>query len=488
MKTRLISAIAAGLLASGAALAENTIPLNAVNKANEVIDAVLEAYGGAEAIANLNAVARKNHFTTWGTFQSKKPGPPWDENQTENWGAINFAEEQFRGYNQGSGGGFDFEGGQLINGEDSYTFDFRGGTMTEIAAPDFNTTAGPFIRVTAPLLVKQLQERRQTAHWLGEAEFEGRSHDIITLVMEVGPALALYFDQETRLLNRSERVLPPFGQVDYRFKDYVTIDGIPFARKLELFANDQPNLVIDRYETLVNPDFEPYVALPAGLERVAAGPQQPTEVELQEIEEGVFLVGANGTYVMFVEMDDHVVSVGGTAGVPERIAKLREVVADKPIRYGVLTHHHNDHLVGVTAYEDEGATIFTVKDHEEVVRGTAEDGESLKLEFVDGKAVLSSGSRTLELHDIGPTPHSEHLVVAYLPNEKLLFEADHFPNPGNGRFQPAQPVTRHLAKAIAERGLDVETIIGAHTPWQASIQELRDSLALQPKNRVASAP
>jgi glyoxylase-like metal-dependent hydrolase (beta-lactamase superfamily II) len=183
-----------------------------------------------------------------------------------------------------------------------------------------------------------------------------------------------------------------------------------------------------------------------------------------------------------------VVSIGGTAGVPERIAKLREVVADKPIRYGVLTHHHNDHLMGVPAYEAEGAEIFTVKAHEQVVRGTAEDGEARKLKFVDRKAVLGSGGRSIELHDIGPTPHAEHLVVAFLPKEGILFEADHFPNPGNGRFVPAQPVTRHLARAIKERGLEVRTIVGAHTPWQASWDELVSSLALAPKTRLAESP
>jgi glyoxylase-like metal-dependent hydrolase (beta-lactamase superfamily II) len=488
MRSRIITAITTSLLASGAALAEDTIPLNAVNKANEVIDAVLEAYGGAEAIANLNSVARKSHFTTWATNQSLRPDPPWDEGHTENWQAINLEAQQFRDYNAGSGGGFDFEAGQLINGEESYAFDFRGGTMTGIPAPDFNTTSGPFIRVTAPLLVKQLQDRRQTAHWLGVVDFEGRPHDIVTLVMEVGPGLSLYFDRETRLLTRAERVLPPFGQIDYRFKDYQTIDGIPFASKLELFANDLPNLVAVRHETLVNPDFAPYLALPEDLERVETPPAQPTEAELQEIDEGVFLVGANGTYVLFVEMDDHVVSIGGTAGVPERIAKLREVVADKPIRYGVLTHHHNDHLMGVPAYEAEGAEIFTVKAHEQVVRGTAEDGEARKLKFVDRKAVLGSGGRSIELHDIGPTPHAEHLVVAFLPKEGILFEADHFPNPGNGRFVPAQPVTRHLARAIKERGLEVRTIVGAHTPWQASWDELVSSLALAPKTRLAESP
>ena len=44
MRTRLYSAVAAALMLSGAALAEDTLPLNAVNKANEVIDQAIEAF------------------------------------------------------------------------------------------------------------------------------------------------------------------------------------------------------------------------------------------------------------------------------------------------------------------------------------------------------------------------------------------------------------------------------------------------------------
>ncbi|MBT8061835.1 MAG: MBL fold metallo-hydrolase, partial [Gammaproteobacteria bacterium] len=274
---------------------------------------------------------------------------------------------------------------------------------------------------------------------------------------------------------------------DYRFKDYKTIAGIPFARNFELYVNDQPNLLSTRWNTKVNPDFAEYTALPAGLERVAAAPTPSTDVELQEIEEGVFLVGASGTFVLFVEMDDHVVSIGGTAGVDERIKALREVVEDKPIRYGVLTHHHNDHLVGVPVYEAEGAEIFTVAQHEEVVRATAEDGDSLKLRLVEDKYVIDGGSRTVELHDIGPTPHSEHLLVAYLPDEGILFEADHFPNPLTGRYPPAQAVTKRLAEAIDELGLDVKTIVGAHSPRQASRDDLNKVLATRPVNRTTAS-
>jgi hypothetical protein len=71
MKKFIFATIAAGLmLATSLLSAEESLPLKAVNHANEVIDAALEAYGGAETIANLNSVARKSHFTTWATNQS----------------------------------------------------------------------------------------------------------------------------------------------------------------------------------------------------------------------------------------------------------------------------------------------------------------------------------------------------------------------------------------------------------------------------------
>ena len=489
MKKFIVLAVSASiLLVSPFTVAEETLPLKAVNRAGEVIDAALEAYGGATAIANLNSVARKSHFTTWATNQSRSPGPPWDENEQMNFAAIDFKQETFVGKNKGSGNGFDFNGSQIIKGDEGWQVSYRAGTVTPLAEPDFDTTSGPFIRVTAPLLIKQLQERRHTSHWLGEVDFNGRPHDVITLVMEVGPALSLYFDQETHLLSRSERVLPPFGQVDYRFTDYETVEGIPFSKTFKLYVNDQPNVFIDIKSTQVNTPIDAYASVPDNLEWVEAAPPPPTDVEVQEFKEGVFLVGAGTTYAMFVEMEDHVVAVGGTAGIPERIKALREVVKDKPIKFGVMTHHHNDHVLGVPAYQDEGATVLTVKEHEAVVRAAAADADSLKVQLVEDRYVFDDGNRQLEIIDIGPTPHVKHLLVAWLPQEGIHFEADHFPNPTNGRMQPAQPVTKRLAEAIQQMDLDVKLIVGAHSPRVATIDDLRQALALSPVQAAQTSP
>lgn len=460
----------AAIFAAPTLPAEETLPLKSVNKANEIIDAALDAHGGAENLANLNSLVQESHFITYATGQSRQPGPPWDKNETENFNAIDFEKGIFVSRTSGAGGGFEFNGGNIINSDDSWRLDYRAGTAAPIAEPDLNTTSGPFIRVTPALLMKQLQARRQVSHWLGEVEFQGRSHDVVTLVMEVGPGLSLYFDQETHMLTRMERVLPPFGQVEYRFEDYTEIDGIAFNKNFRLLLNGDDNLDVTNKTIRPNAPVADYTQLAAGLEKTPA--VLPDEFNLQEIDEGVFLVGGTGAYGLFVEMKDHIVAIGGTQGAAARIEEVQKHIADKPVRYGVLTHHHSDHVPGAADYAAEGATIITFKENETVVRNAAGENEA-KLEFVDNRMSLSDGERTVELYDIGPTPHAKHLLVAYLPKEKILFEADHFPQPRSGPLPPAVSATMAFAEALAELDLDLDKIVGAHSPRIGSPAELK---------------
>ena len=145
-------------------------------------------------------------------------------------------------------------------------------------------------------------------------------------------------------------------------------------------------------------------------------------------------------------------------------------------------------LCSASEVQGEDAVVLTVKENEAVMRAAATDADSLKLQFVEDKYVFDDGSQKLKIIDIGPTPHVEHLLVAWLPEEGILFEADHFPNPTNGQMAPAQPVTKRLSEVINERGLDVKIIVGAHSPRVASIDDLRRSIALSPAKAAKISP
>lgn len=285
------------------------------------------------------------------------------------------------------------------------------------------------------------------------------------------------------MLTRMERVLPPFGQVEYRFEDYETIDGIPFNRRFRLLLNGDDNIDSRVTRIEVNAPVEPYLEVAADLDRIPA--VTPDDFNLQEIDEGIFLVGGTGAYGLVVEMSDHLVAVGGTQGVKQRLDEVRKHVADKPVRYGVLTHHHSDHVPGAADYAAEGATIITFRDNENVVREAA-GTDNAKLEFVDQRMSLTDGDRQIELYDIGPTPHSEHMLVVWLPDEKILFEADHFPQPRTGPLPPAVPATKAFAAALSRLGLRPDRIVGAHSPRISSAEDLQAVLDRRPRD-VASA-
>jgi|SRR5437667_1295802 len=65
---------------------------------------------------------------------------------------------------------------------------------------------------------------------------------------------------------------------------------------------------------------------------------------------------------MAIEMSDYIVLVdtpNGEARASAVIAKAKEFIPDKPIRYVVAMHHHSDHLGGIRTAIDEGTTILT---------------------------------------------------------------------------------------------------------------------------------
>ncbi|HKX55277.1 MAG TPA: hypothetical protein VJN01_04215 [Xanthomonadales bacterium] len=439
--------------------AADSLPLRSVNQANEVIDAALAAHGGEAALKALNSLLVDAQFVVHATNQSRGTEPPWDVNEQTSFNALDLQKQFIFTAGSGSGGGFDFSGATLIDGAAGWQLDYRAGTAAPIAEPDFNTTAGPFIRVTPALVMQQLAQRRQYSHWLGVEKIDGREHDIVTLVMETGPGLSLYIDRETHMLTRMERVLPPFGQVEYRYSDYETVAGMPFNRTFHLLINGEPNIDSQITSIKVNTPVDAWSEVPAALQHVAE--QTVDDFNLQEIAEGVFLVGGNGAYGLFVELDDYLVAIGGTQGAKQRIEEVARH-SNKPLRFAALTHHHSDHTPGAADYAAANATIIAAEAHADLVRQASKD-TAAKFEWVKGSMVLQGKSRSIEFHDIGPTAHSEHLLVAWLPEDKILFEADHFPQPRNGPLPPAVQSTRDLEAAIARLGLDYEHIVGEHS-------------------------
>lgn len=470
MHPRVIATILC-LLITPIALAGNLTEKNQV-KTDKIVAKLVASYGGEATLASLDSltIQHSNQFVAAG--QSRKPEPPWDTSIASGTSAVDFSDQQFAVINKGSGNGFEFHNATLINDTDSFELDYRAGLARPVAAPDFDGSAGPFIRVTPVLLVRELQNNARTAHYLGTATLNDREHYVVRFAMSTGPAISLYVDKETHLISHSERILQGFGLVEYDFTDYETIDGIPFNRTFVLHQDGDLSMTRKNKKIVVNKPIDPLLTVDSSLQRTEILPPDP--MMRKEIAEGVYLIGGAGTYGMFVEMDDHVIAVGGVGGLDARLEQLA-LVTSKPVRFGVLTHHHSDHISAVPGYVGIGATVVTPEAHVGVVTEAAGDSD-IDIRAVDGKTILSDATRKVVVIDIGPTLHTEHLLVTWLPEEKILFEADHFSMPRSGPVPPAIESTREFAAALQRLALDPAMLVSAHSPRPGTMRDLTASL------------
>lgn len=478
---RTLSLVLAGTLISSLVCAENFTQSN-VDKAHQVIAAATEAHGGEALLDDLHTLIIANETINYSVDQSRGTEAPWDVSEAIGVNAIDLDNDVFVNRAKGTGGGFESSAGTIINGDESYQVDYRAGTIAGIAEPDFATASGPFVRVTPALLIRVLNDRSANAYYLGETERDGRQFDVIGFSMTVGPAISLYFDKETHLLHRSERIFPGFGLVEYEFEDYAVAQGMPFNQRFTLLLNGDVNLERTNTSMKINVSLDELLDTEESL--VMVPEVQPDPMSRQEVADGVWLIGGSGTYAMFVDMGDYVFAAGGTGGSEDRIELLREVVGEKPIRYGLMTHHHFDHVLAVPSYEEEGATIVTASAHERIVRRAAQDPEGVSLELVDEGMTLEGSDRTVEIIDVGPTAHTEHLLVAYLPKEQILFEADHFSVPRSGPIPPAVTSTKTFAEALRRQDLAVQMYLSAHSPRVGTPADLQ--AALETKEYQAS--
>jgi hydrogenase maturation factor HypF (carbamoyltransferase family) len=80
------------------------------------------------------------------------------------------------------------------------------------------------------------------------------------------------------------------------------------------------------------------------------------------------------------------------------------------------------------------------------------------------KRVLTDGTRTVELLHIAGNTHHSGLIMAYLPKEKILVEADAYtPLAANAPAPPvANPFTVNLAENLKRLNLAVDQVLPLH--------------------------
>ena len=200
-------------------------------------------------------------------------------------------------------------------------------------------------------------------------------------------------------------------------------------------------------------------------------------VTSEKLGDGLYrLTTGPGSYdSVIVEFKDYIMML--EAGQSEArglayIAETKKLIPNKPIRYVMNTHPHSDHTGGLPPLVAEGAIIVTQKNNQEFLEKAlntprtllddtlAKNPKKAKVEGVAEKKVFSDGTRVVELYHVSPVPHSNGLMIAYIPKEKVLFQGDFsLPAPG----EPANDHVKALVPILEKLNLDFDRYINVHT-------------------------
>ena len=175
-------------------------------------------------------------------------------------------------------------------------------------------------------------------------------------------------------------------------------------------------------------------------------------------------------------MRDHVVVIEGGQSEARGlavIAETRRVIPNKPIRYVVNTHMHFDHSSGLAPFAAEGIAIVTHENNKAFLEkalgnprtlagdALAKSNRKPVVEAAGDRRTLSDDTHTIELYNVRNLEHSDGMLAAYLPKEKILLTADFNVPAPNAPMNPSIPV---LQQNVDRLNLDVASHILVHAP------------------------
>jgi glyoxylase-like metal-dependent hydrolase (beta-lactamase superfamily II) len=304
----------------------------------------------------------------------------------------------------------------------------------------------------------------------------GKKYSVVSYLLNGKNKVVGYINEQNQLEKVETSVENPvLGDmpVDVAYSDYKEFHGLKFPAKIVESQGGYP--VLDLTVSDANRNVVTGLAAPGK----PITPQNPLfGIDEQLVAEDVYYFTGGTHHSVIIGFNDYVAVIEAPLDETRSSAVIREVknlYFNKPIKYLINTHAHFDHAGGIRTYAAEGTTILTYQMNKPYYEKTfaaprtlapdklAQSKKKAVIEAVPEKRVLTDGKRTLELYHV-PNEHNEGMLIAYLPKEKIVIEADLYTPPAAGAAaaNPPSPYTMALVENLDRLKLDYEKILALH--------------------------
>ena len=442
-------------------------------EAKAVLDGVAKAMGDVKTLQYTGSGSNN------AVGQSAAPGVPWPRfnvksfTRTINYDTVSMRDELVRtqAENPPRGGG-----GQPMMGEQRQNLAVSGthawNQMGETITPNWAPADREYqLWLTPHGVIKAAMAHNATA----QTKTEGGKKLTTIAFMVPGKFKANAHINERNLIEKVEswQTNPVLGDTltETTYADYKDFGGVQFPTKITQKQGGFPSLDLTVSE--VKPNAPADIQVPDNVR------QATTQVKIDKAADGVWYVTGGSHHSVVVEMKDHLVVIEGPqndARGTAVIAEVKKAMPNKPIKYVVNSHAHFDHAGGLGPFVAEGAIVITHDVNKAFFEQTlaaprtvqpdtlAKSGKKATVEGVKDKRVLSDDTRTIELYHIQGNMHNDGLLMAYLPKEKFLVQADVYNPPAPNTPPPAQPhpAQVNLYENIERLKLAVDQMLPLH--------------------------
>ncbi len=317
------------------------------------------------------------------------------------------------------------------------------------------------------------------------------SESLVDVTAADGTAFTLAIDTvgklPTRVVTRAYNTNLGDVVMSTTFEDYMASGGLQLPARLTTRMDDLTVQEIRAASATVGGDAGNLAAPEAAASAPAVSGPPPVKVAEERIAPGVWYLTGGSHHSVLIEFSDHLMLVEAPQNATRAlavIARAREIVPGKPLTQLVNSHHHFDHSGGVRAAIAEGLTVITHEGNaaffEEIARrphtivpdALAITPRDLTIETVgsDGREYGDS-TMTVNLYPITGA-HSETMLMAYLPRQRLLIEVDVY-NPGN----PVQMFAGGFLETVKNRNLRIDRIVPLHANIGTYAQFVKEATA-----------
>ena len=474
--TRLFAVAAFLLLCDSQALSQNAT-------------ATLEAASSAMGTARLTSIEYKGSGSSYNFGQAINVASPWRHLILKNYVAdIDYSapamrEEMYRTLPDGTPPFGGFLQVQFISGSDAW-----------------NQAGTPPVSLPAPAAVVE----RKLQIWLTPAGFlkgamasqataKRQGANVIVTFMTAGGHKVEGTINTQNLVTKTETWIDNSVLGDMpivtTFSNYAKFGGIKFPTKILQTEGGYP--VLDLAVNDVKSNGAAEIDAPANARDVRV---PPVKVESAQIAGGVWYLTGGTHHSVMVEFKDYVAVIEAPLDEARSnavIGEARRLAPGKPVKYVVNTHNHFDHFGGVRTFVAEGAIVIAPAPNVAYYRKLfrmphalmpdklSQSTKQATIEGVQTKRVFTDGTQTVELYVIPIKGHSDAMIIAYMPENRLLVEADAYvPGPLNAlpSAKPDPyflPFTLDLYERLQELKLEVGPIAPLHGRMTSMAEMLR---------------